>query len=59
MIGELRQCSCDKRRKKNIPIQVWDFFLIFIAAVFSMTWNNKTGQTGVEALTGDTPNISE
>eukprot|EP00957_Ditylum_brightwellii_P066252 5028332-Ditylum_brightwellii.AAC.1 len=44
-IGELSQQSRDKRRKKNIPIRLWDFVLVFIAASFSVTWNARTGRT--------------
>eukprot|EP00957_Ditylum_brightwellii_P138574 10562302-Ditylum_brightwellii.AAC.1 len=45
-IGELRQQSRDKRRKKNITFRLWDF-------------NARTGRTGAEAVTRDTPDISE
>eukprot|EP00957_Ditylum_brightwellii_P055804 4228358-Ditylum_brightwellii.AAC.1 len=38
-IGELRQQSRDKRRKKNIPFRLWAFVLLFIAVTFSLTWN--------------------
>eukprot|EP00957_Ditylum_brightwellii_P175975 13399801-Ditylum_brightwellii.AAC.1 len=58
-IGELRRWSRDKRRKKNIHIWLWDFVLMFIVATFSLTWNARTGRTGMEAVTGDTPDISE
>eukprot|EP00957_Ditylum_brightwellii_P004080 309950-Ditylum_brightwellii.AAC.1 len=58
-IGELRQQSRDKRRKKNTPFMLWDFILVFIAVNFSHTWNARTGRTGVEAVTRDTPDISK
>eukprot|EP00957_Ditylum_brightwellii_P103143 7860891-Ditylum_brightwellii.AAC.1 len=58
-IGELGWQSRDKRRKKKIPFRLWDFVLVFIAATFSLTWNARNGRTGAEAVTVDTPDISE
>eukprot|EP00957_Ditylum_brightwellii_P117253 8942226-Ditylum_brightwellii.AAC.1 len=54
---ELKQQSINKRRKKKIPIRLWYFVLVFIAANFSLTWNARTGRTGVVAVIGDTPDI--
>ena len=59
VIGELRRRWRDKRRKKNIPRRLWDYALIWCAQIMSRTFNNRLGRTGIEAVTGDTPDISE
>ena len=59
IIGELRRRWRDKRRKKNIPSLLWDYVLVWCAEIHSRTYNHKTCRTGLEHLTGDTPDISE
>ena len=59
IISELRQRWRDKQRKKNIPLRLWDYVLVWCAEIHSRTYNHKTQRTGLERLTGDTPDISE
>ena len=59
IIGELCRCWCDKRRKKNMPCQLWDYALVWCAEIFSRTYNHKTERTGLEHLTADMPDISK
>ena len=59
IIGELHRCWCDKRRKKNMPCQLWDNTLVCCAEILSRTYNHKTQRTGLEHLAGDMPDISE
>ena len=59
VIGELRWRWRDKHRQKNMPRHLWDFALVWCAEIFSCTYNAKTQRTGLERLTGDTPDISE
>ena len=57
--GELRRRSRDIVRRRNIPHRLWDYVTVHTARLMSHTWNPATGRTGVECLTGDTPDISE
>ena len=59
VIGELRCRWQDKRRKKHMPRCLWDYALVWCAKVYSCTYNAKSQRTGLERLTGDTPDISE
>ena len=59
MIGELRRRMRDLVRRKNMHRRLWDYALVWLAEVMSRTWNRRTGRTGLEAITGDTPDISE
>ena len=44
---------------KRIPIEFWDFALVWIGETMSRTWDPKLGRTGIEQITGETPDISE
>ena len=59
IIGELRHRWQDKRRKKNMPRCLWDYALVWCTEIYSHTYNAKSQRTGLERLTGDTPDISE
>ena len=59
LIGELRRRWRDTCRKSGIHIRLWDYALVWTAEIMSRTWNRTTGRTGIEAVTGDTPDISE
>ena len=44
--------------RRNVPVKVWDFSLIWEGEIYSRT--AKPGaRTGIEVLTGETPDISE
>ena len=59
VIEELRQWLRDKRRQTNMPQRVWDYALVWCTEILSRTHNPKSGRTGIERLTGDTPDVSE
>jgi len=59
MIGELRRRWRDTCRRTNLHKRLWDYAIVWIAEIMSRTWNRRTGRTGVESVTGDTPDISE
>ena len=59
VIGELRRKVRDVARAKNISRRLWDYLLIWTAEVISRTWNPKFERTGIEEITGETPDISE
>ena len=42
-----------------MPRCLWDYTLVWCTEIFSRTYNHKTERTGLEHLTGDTPDISE
>ena len=58
IIGELCRHWRDKRRKKNMPCQLWDYALVWCTEIFSRTYNHKTERMGLKHLTGDMPNGS-
>ena len=59
VIGELRRRWRDVRTAKNIPRRLWDYVLVWLAEIMSRTYNHKFDCTGLERLTGDTPDITE
>ena len=59
VIGEVRRRTRDLIRRKLIPHRLWDYVLMYVSQLMSVTWNPKLGRTGHEAITGDTPDISE
>jgi hypothetical protein len=44
--------------KRQVPLRLWDFALVWISQVYTRT-ATKGGRTGFEIITGDTPDISE
>ena len=42
-----------------MPWRLWDYALVWCTKILSRTHNLKSGRTGIERLTGDTPDISE
>ena len=42
-----------------MPRRLWDYALVWCAEIYSSTYNAKSQRTGLERLTGDTPDISE
>ena len=58
-IGELRRRWRDVCRKKQVPKRLWDYVLVWVAQIMCRTYNASTGRTGLEAITGDSVDISE
>lgn len=43
--------------KRNVPAKIWDFGLVWEAEIYTCT-AKPGGRTGIEAVTGETPDIS-
>ena len=59
IIGALRRRFLHMRDSKGAPNRMWDFGLKWNAETWSRTYRESTERTGIEQLTGDTPDISE
>jgi hypothetical protein len=46
-------------REKQIPSHLWDYGLVYIAELMSMTARGLQGKSGIEAIMGHTIDISE
>ncbi len=58
-IGHLKRRFCQKMVSKRVPKRVWDYGLVNQAGILSRISRGDTGRTGVEEVTGQTPDISE
>ena len=58
-IGHLKRRFCQKMVSKRVPKRVWDYGLVNQAGIMSRISRGDTGRTGVEEVTGQTPDISE
>ena len=59
-IGEVKKRWKQQMASKGIPKRLWDFGLVWQAEVLSRTARRSgDGRTGLERITGDTPDISE
>ena len=45
--------------RKNVPRRLWDYGLVYEAEIISRISRGPEGRTGIETITGDTPDISE
>jgi hypothetical protein len=45
--------------EKNIPRRLWDYGLVYIAEIASITTRGLTGRPGMEKILGQTVDISE
>ena len=45
--------------QKRVPKRHWDFGLVWRAGIFNRTTRGQSGRTGIEEVTGQTPDISE
>ena len=59
VIGELRRRCKDIHRRKGVKQRLWDYTLVWCTEIMSRTYNRKLGRTGIEHITGETPDISE
>ena len=57
-IGELRRRYHGTRARTNMPRRIWDFALVREAEVLNIIARGD-GRTGLEHVTGETPDISE
>jgi len=58
-IGILKRKIRNRRVKHKIPKKLWDFHARWEAEILSRTVRSECGRTGMEIITGETPDISE
>ena len=58
-IRELKKRWKHRMATKRIPRRLWDFGLIYESEIMSRTARGEDKRTGIERITGDTPDISE
>ena len=58
-IRELKKRWKHRMATKNIPRRLWDYGLVYESEVMSRTARGEDKRTGIERITGDTPDISE
>ena len=58
-IGELKKRYQHNMLRKKVPKHVWAYGFVHQAEVLSRISIGTTGRTGLEEVTGNTPDISE
>jgi hypothetical protein len=58
-IRELKSKWKHRMREKHIPSRLWDYGLVYIAELMSITARGPHGRPGIEAIMGHTIDISE
>lgn len=58
-IRELRKSWRLMRQRRNIPRRLWDYGIIHLAKIRTLTARGDAGRTPYEEITGETPDISE
>ena len=58
-IGELKKRYKQKMIRKGAPKRTWDYGFVHQAGVLNRIARGVNGRTGLEEVTGDTPDISE
>lgn len=58
-IGELKRRWRTSMLTRNIPKRLWDFGMMYHAEIMSRTARGENKRTGLECVTGETPDISE
>jgi hypothetical protein len=58
-IGRLKRKFKQRMTKLNVPKRLWDYGYVWEAEILSRTASGPDLRTGVERITGDTPDISE
>lgn len=58
-IGELKRRWRSTMLSRNVPKRLWDFGMIYQSEIMSRTARGSDQRTGLERITGETPDISE
>ena len=58
-IGLLKQRWRQRMQDRKIPTRLWDYGLVYEAGLLSRVARGHDGRSGIERLTGETPDISE
>ena len=59
VIGELKKRWMQRKVERDIPGRLWDYGLKWESEIMSCTARGPLGRTGVERISGNTPDISE
>jgi hypothetical protein len=59
VIGELKRRWRSNLANKDVPKRLWDYGIIYEAEILSRIARGPDGRTGIERVTGETPDISE
>ena len=57
-IGLLKQRWRQRMQDRKIPTILWDYGLVYEAGLLSRVAQGHDGRSGIERLTGETPDIS-
>jgi hypothetical protein len=58
-IGELKKRWRNRMNRKKVPKRLWDYGLIYESGILNRIPRGSSGRTGLEIVTGETPDISE
>ena len=58
-IGELKKRWRNRMVRKKVPKRLWDYGLIYESGILNRIPRGNSGRTGLEIVTGETPDISE
>jgi hypothetical protein len=58
-IGEVKKRWRHRMITRKVPRRLWDYGLVYEAEILSRMAKGPDGRTGIEQVTGDTPDISE
>ena len=58
-IGEVKKRWRHHMITKKVPRRLWDYGLVYEGEIMSRMARGPSGRTGIEEVTGDTPDISE
>jgi hypothetical protein len=58
-IRELKKKWRDRVVRLKVPFRLWDYALVYEAEIMSRTARGQSKRTGMERVTGNTPDISE
>jgi hypothetical protein len=58
-IGELKKRWRNRMLKRKVPARLWDYGLIYEANILNNIPRGSQQRTGIEIVTGETPDISE
>ena len=58
-IGELKKRWRNRMLRRRVPKRLWDYGLIYEANILNRIPRGKNARTGLEIITGETPDISE
>lgn len=58
-IGKVKERWKQTMVRKNVPTRLWDRALVYHGEILSRMARGRFGRTGIEELTGETPDISD